>query len=374
MGIANQTLAWLALSAVAAGSPLAAAAAQKAAAPAAQKAANGPQAQGNPDAQDTEGAAPAAKKKDPAVAERSYAAGVKAFEAGKMAEAIQSLSAALANGGLPAPQMAKALYYRGAAYRKQEKPAQAISDLTTAVWLKGGLSDADKAQAIEQRQQAYREAGLGETAPPIGATPLDAPASPAAKPAANTTVATAPQSSFWGNLFPWGSSSEQSAPPAPAAAPSVAPEAAPAPAAETPAWQTTAPQQQPVAEQPAVAPAPPAPVASYTEPLSAQVSSSFATTGTPPATPVAPAPGLTQTASVDPPSAAPSAVPEASAPAAQSSNPFSGVDKAVTGFFDNMFSSGPSATPPATPVVTRRHQRDGDTTDHGHLVLTAAVA
>ncbi len=61
--------------------------------------------------------------------------------------------------------MAKALYYRGTAYRKQGKPAQAISDLTTAAWLKGGLSDSDRAQAMEQRQLAYSEAGLGSQAP-----------------------------------------------------------------------------------------------------------------------------------------------------------------------------------------------------------------
>ena len=117
-----------------------------------------------------------AAKKDPASAERSYAAGTKAYEAGNMNEAVQQLSAALANGGLPNPQMAKALYYRGTAYRKQGKPAQAISDLTTAVWLKGGLSDSDRAQAMEQRQLAYSEAGLGSQAPAIGSAPLDAPA------------------------------------------------------------------------------------------------------------------------------------------------------------------------------------------------------
>ncbi len=255
MGNANQTLAWLALSAVAAGLPIAAVAAEKPAPAPPKQAANAPDAQGNPDAQGQEGA-PAAKKKDPAAAERSYAAGVKAFEAGKMAEAVQSLSAALANGGLPAPQMAKALYYRGAAYRKQEKPAQAISDLTTAVWLKGGLSDADKAQAIEQRQMAYREAGLGDTAPPIGTAPLDAPASPAAKPVGQYDGRRRP-----GPVVVLEQRSSRrarrskSAPPAaPQATPAAAPSAAPLrPAAETPAWQTNTPQQQASAEPPPVA-------------------------------------------------------------------------------------------------------------------------
>ena len=111
--------------------------------------------------------APAAKeKKDPSAALKSYEFGTKAFEAGKIGSAISSLSAALSSGGLPAPQMAKALYYRGAAYRSQGKPAQAISDLTTAIWLKGGLSDSDRTAATEQRKAAYREAGLGDNPVP----------------------------------------------------------------------------------------------------------------------------------------------------------------------------------------------------------------
>lgn len=106
---------------------------------------------------------------------KSFETGAKAFEAGRYGPAVQSLSAALQAGGLSSQQMAKALYYRGAAYRKEGKTAQAISDLTSAVWLKNGLNDSDRAAAMEQRQQAYREAGLGDGVP-IGAAPLDAPA------------------------------------------------------------------------------------------------------------------------------------------------------------------------------------------------------
>ena len=47
--------------------------------------------------------------------------------------------------------MAKALFYRGVAYRQQRKPAQAISDLTSALWLKGGLGGSDRADALQQR-------------------------------------------------------------------------------------------------------------------------------------------------------------------------------------------------------------------------------
>lgn len=151
--------------------------------------------------------APAADKKPAATGLKSYEAGAKAFEAGKYAPAIQSLSAALSAGGLSSQQMAKALYYRGVAYRKTGKSAQAISDLTSAVWLKNGLSDADRAAAMEQRQGAYQEAGLG-SAVPIGAPPLDAPAAPAASaaaapappadlPAGNSAVPTNSATSSW---------------------------------------------------------------------------------------------------------------------------------------------------------------------------------
>jgi hypothetical protein len=156
--------------------------------------------------------APAAEKKPAASGVKSYEAGAKAFEAGKFGPAIQSLSTALSTGGLSSQQMAKALYYRGAAYRKTGKSAQAISDLTSAVWLKNGLSDADRAAAMEQRQAAYQEAGLG-TATPIGTPPLDAPAavanttqpSPATPPA---TPVAAPADSATSS---WSASSEKSA-------------------------------------------------------------------------------------------------------------------------------------------------------------------
>jgi cell division septation protein DedD len=156
--------------------------------------------------------APTAEKKPAASGVKSYEAGAKAFEAGKFGPAIQSLSTALSMGGLSSQQMAKALYYRGAAYRKTGKSAQAISDLTSAVWLKNGLSDADRAAATQQRQAVYQEAGLG-TATPIGTPPLDAPAavatatlpSPATPPAA---PAAAPADSATSS---WSASSEKSA-------------------------------------------------------------------------------------------------------------------------------------------------------------------
>lgn len=106
-----------------------------------------------------------AQDKKPSASNAALTAGVKAFDAGKTDTAITSLTAALRAGGLEGPQMAKALYYRGVAFRKSGKPAQAISDLTSALWIKGGLTDSDRNKAIAERQTAYREAGLGDTAP-----------------------------------------------------------------------------------------------------------------------------------------------------------------------------------------------------------------
>lgn len=103
-----------------------------------------------------------------------YEKGARSFEAGKYEAAITSLTSSLSAGGLTSQQMAKALYYRGLAYRKQGKNPLAISDLTSAIWLKSGLSDTERAVAIDQRQAAYREAGLGDGMT-IGAAPLDGP-------------------------------------------------------------------------------------------------------------------------------------------------------------------------------------------------------
>jgi hypothetical protein len=156
--------------------------------------------------------APAAEKKPAASGVKSYEAGAKAFEAGKFGPAIQSLSTALSTGGLSSQQMAKALYYRGAAYRKTGKSAQAISDLTSAVWLKNGLTDADRAAAMEQRQAAYQEAGLG-TATPIGTPPLDAPAAvaKAAPPSPATPPVTPTAAPADSATSSWSASSEKSA-------------------------------------------------------------------------------------------------------------------------------------------------------------------
>jgi hypothetical protein len=259
--------------------------------------------------------------------------------------------------------MAKALYYRGTAYRKQGKPAQAISDLTTAVWLKGGLSDSDRAQATEQRQLAYSEAGLGSQAPTIGSAPLDAPAAkpvqqaqapgsaaapPPAAPKPGVLVATVPpKSSFFSmptmpsismptmsmpSIFGGGTTSSP-APEAPAAVTAPAPAAAP-----DSSWQTAT----------AAADATPASVPS----AGFAVSEPAAASAAPQQAALAPAPQATE-----------APTPQATESAAPSTLAATG--SAITGFFGGIFGggSGASTPAPATPASTLATGSTGPT--HG---------
>jgi len=154
---------------------------------------------------EAEGGAAKPKRQDPIEAERTIAAASQQLEAGKSAEAAQALTRVLNGGGLPPAMMAKALLYRGIAYRQQKKPAQAIADLTSALWLKGGLGEADRADALKQRAAAYEEAGLADSGGSI------APAVPNATRGARTASAGGgspeaarsppPSSSGWSNPF-----------------------------------------------------------------------------------------------------------------------------------------------------------------------------
>jgi hypothetical protein len=186
-----------------------------------------------------------AAKKDPAVAQQQIDAGVAALQAGKADQAVQQLTAALSGGSLPPALMARAQYQRGLAYRKQSKPALAIADLTQSLYIKNGLNETDRADALQNRIAAYRDAGLpdqddGQSAK-IGskarAAAAESPAAtaaatstaslPSAKPTAGLAAAqeAAPTtgdggglSGFFGNLF-GGSSSNANAAPVPATAP-----------------------------------------------------------------------------------------------------------------------------------------------------------
>ena len=171
-----------------------------------------------------------AKSKTAARGQKLYDAGIKAYKAGKPAEAIKHLGSAIRAGGLEKPQMAKALYYRGLAFRKKGKPGQAISDLTSAIWLKDGLTTAEKSEAISSRNAAYREAGIS-SAP--AATESVVVATPAAV-KTEAVAANAPTSSG-GSASGWqtATSASTAAPSSKAPSPSPQPVVAAAPASNS---------------------------------------------------------------------------------------------------------------------------------------------
>lgn len=335
---------------------------------------------------------------DTAAAQRAYAGGTKAFDAGDMAGAEQQLSVALAGGGLPNSQMARALYLRGAASRRLGKPAQAISDLTTAMWLKGGLSESDKTKVAEERQLAYREAGLGDTPPPIGAAPLDqspkTPATPAAAtPASGAQIVQVQPQSFWNNFsMPSLPSLTGSSQPAqPAAAPGATTAQTAEAGSQSSFWSFLSPSSPPA--DASAQPTPPAadgtaqitvtqgPVADAAAPAAAshsswdtqtaaaaeasaaqQLSAGYAPAVPSSAAPVAaPSMGYApthETAGINPMGVQA----DASAPQASSiSNPLEGTGTAVSNFFGNMFggSSGASAQSGSAAVTTGSTEHPG---------------
>ena len=227
---------------------------------------------------DSEQPAPAPKKRDPAEAQRTLDSGIKLLQAGKAEQAVQSFSVVISGGNLPTPIMAKALHQRGAAYRAMNKPALALSDLTSALWLKGGLTETDRADAVQQRAAAYREAGLPDQTDgdgkPAGAstsrraTAAAAPGSGslaaggASSAPAVTTASLAPNASpaqastssplgnLFGNLFGGGATSPAAAPAA-----SLTASAPSAPTPSTSAWSSGTSVATPRVKTAAAAPA-----------------------------------------------------------------------------------------------------------------------
>ncbi len=179
-------------------------------------------------------------KPDATAAQNEVEAGIAALGQGKNDAAVASLSTALSAGSLPPGQTARALYYRGVAYRRQAKPAQAISDLTNALWIKNGLTEEQRADALQQRSGAYREAGLPEQGDPAPArtVAVPKPSATASKtpPAPSPFAAVAPPApsasassgssvgNFFGSIFGGSTPPETPAPAAAATAASSAPQ------------------------------------------------------------------------------------------------------------------------------------------------------
>ncbi|MFZ1102386.1 MAG: tetratricopeptide repeat protein [Hyphomicrobiaceae bacterium] len=111
---------------------------------------------------ETKAGTKARKKQDPAEAQRVIESALKQLQAGNAEQAVQAVSATVAGGNLPPAVLAKALYVRGAAHRRQGRPAQAISDLTSALWLRGGLGGDEREEAVKEKAQAYADVGLAD--------------------------------------------------------------------------------------------------------------------------------------------------------------------------------------------------------------------
>jgi hypothetical protein len=155
-----------------------------------------------------------AKKQDPAEARRAVDAASKMLEAGKAEQAAQALTATLTGGNLPPAILAKAFYVRGLAYRQQGKSAQAISDLTSALWLKGGLGGDERADALKQRSAAYRDAGLAESGEAVAGASTAKSKSWWGGETGSTGQSGQAKSGWWNNLFDWpGSSGSANKPP-----------------------------------------------------------------------------------------------------------------------------------------------------------------
>lgn len=263
-----------------------------------------------------------------AAAKRAYEGGVKAYNAGRHQNAVDQFNLALRGGGLSSAEMAKGLYYRGVSYKKLNKPGLAISDLTSALWLKNGLSDQDRASAEAARADAYKAAGVAEGPAPVAVRTGAPDPAPAASPAA---VAAA----------------------APVAATAPAPAAAPAPASGglasifQPAGQPAAgsdggfPQPLSMGAETAVPPPPRAATASDTinqaaaleQPTS--VGSNYVSTAAAPAQPVL--------------SAAPMTGEGETATSAQPST--GGALAGVSGFFSNLFGGNSASSPTQAPAA-----------------------
>jgi len=145
--------------------------------------------------------------------------GIKAFEGNRLDRAISSLTKALDTGALGKEDLAKALYFRGQAYQKAGRPAEAIADLNSALWLNSGLNDGERQKAESLKVAAYRSAGLasgsqGSPASAGGAASVAASQPATARGSGSTSSGAGLGSglgSLFGGLFGGNSSSSNSA-------------------------------------------------------------------------------------------------------------------------------------------------------------------
>ncbi|WP_414462638.1 SPOR domain-containing protein [Hyphomicrobium sp. DY-1] len=155
------------------------------------KAASGPAGPSAQGPQAGAGGDAAQKAAETEAAKKAYDAGLKAYAAGKFKPSIEQLSVAIKSGKLSSPELAKAMFTRGRAYKKDNQAGLAISDLTSAIWLKNGLSPDEQKSAMAERSEAYSMAGLSDTGSRPDQRVIGTPAV-ASAPASNVTANAAP--------------------------------------------------------------------------------------------------------------------------------------------------------------------------------------
>jgi SPOR domain len=328
-------------------------------------------------AKKTKAAAPAAPasaadqaKQQSAQTRQAYEAGIKSFSGGKYQPAVDELSGALRGGGLGSAEMAKALYVRGLAYKKLNKTGLAISDLTSALWLKNGLGESDQKNAISERAEAYRLAGLGDgnsgTDQVVVANPNPTPAG--AKASEPVVAAAAPAAATVVPAAAAHTAKKKNAPQQAAAAPPP-----PSPVAEVTRQSPDAANARKLASTPVetgglqaaaagslVADTPRAAAVESAAPQAAVAADAVVPAVAAPAalaTPAIPAPiptAVSQTATAAAPVLSAAPIETAAAPASAATSGLS-LPSSVTGFFSNMFSGGakPAQTQAsASPITT----------------------
>ncbi|MEZ5816753.1 MAG: SPOR domain-containing protein [Hyphomicrobiaceae bacterium] len=150
-------------------------------------------------------------------AEASLDRARRALDEGKFDAAQQLANSVLMSDSKDARSTARALAIRGEAYLRQNRPAEAIADLESALWLKGGLAGHEREVASAARSKAMQQGGLAAAAPVVRqSAPPAAPAVTAPPQPMRTAVAAPIQKPS--TPAPAWSSAVKSAPLAPARA------------------------------------------------------------------------------------------------------------------------------------------------------------
>lgn len=119
--------------------------------------------------------------------------GIAAVTAGQAQDGVKLLTTAIDSGKLKIKETARALYFRGKAYRMLDQPALAIADLTSALWKPGALDGDERKSAIAEREAAYRGGGHERQSVAAAAEPLPTtPPAPAPQPEKPVAVSNPP--------------------------------------------------------------------------------------------------------------------------------------------------------------------------------------